>query len=278
VDVPAVRAAEVPRAAETRGTHLVTRGRQRAALDVNADCHRDRDARRFAILATVASAAAAATRVAAHGYSTSLRRALRCGMGEIDEQISEAVDKARESRLNAAVAAFVALSATFMALNNVKDGNIVQAMQQAQANGVDAWAYYQAKGTKANLAISAREQIELMRDTSPNATPEVRAVFDKRIAEYTALEHKYEAEKEDIKRQAEGFQKQYDALNVHDDQFDMAEALLSVAIALFGVTALTRKRWLLGVAIVFAGFGTILGLAGFLGWDLHPDWLARLLG
>jgi DNA repair ATPase RecN len=199
-------------------------------------------------------------------------------MGEIDDQISEAVDKARESRLNAAVAVFVALSATFMALNNVKDGNIVQAMQQAQANGVDAWAYYQAKGTKANLAISAREQIELMRDTTPNATPEVRAVFDKRIAEYTALEHKYEAEKEDIKRQAEGFQKQYDALNVHDDQFDMAEALLSVAIALFGVTALTRKRWLLGVAIAFAGFGTILGLAGFLGWDLHPDWLAKLLG
>jgi DNA repair ATPase RecN len=199
-------------------------------------------------------------------------------MGEIDEKISEAVEKARESRLNAAVAVFVALSATFMALNNVKDGNIVQAMQQAQANGVDAWAYYQAKGTKANLAISAREQIELMRDTTPNPTPEVKAVFDKRIAEYAALEKKYEAEKEDIKRQAEGFQKQYDALNVHDDQFDMAEALLSVGIALFGVTALTRKRWLLGVAIVFASFGTILGLAGFLGWNLHPDWLARLLG
>lgn len=199
-------------------------------------------------------------------------------MGEIDEKISEALEKARESRLNGAVAFFVALSATFMALNNIKDGNVVQAMQQAQANGVDAWAYYQAKGTKANLAISAREQIELMRDTTPNAAPEVRGVFDKRIAEYTALEKKYETEKEDIKRQAEGFQKQYDALNIHDDQFDMAEALLSVAIALFGVTALTRKRWLLLVAIVFATCGTILGFAGFLGWNLHPDWLARVLG
>jgi DNA repair ATPase RecN len=199
-------------------------------------------------------------------------------MGDIDEKISEAMEKASESRLNAAVAVFVALSATIMALSNVKDGNIVQAMQQAQANGVDAWAYYQAKGTKANLASSAREQIELMRDTTLNPTPEVRAVFDKRIAEYAAMEKKYDAEKEDIKRQAEGFQKQYDALNVHDDQFDMAEALMSVGIALFGVTALTRKRWLLVVAIVFASFGTILGLAGFLGWNLHPDWLARLLG
>jgi hypothetical protein len=65
---------------------------------------------------------------------------------------------------------------------------------------------------------------------------------------------------------------------VHDDQFDMAEAMLSVAIALFGVTALTQKKWLLAVDGLFAGFGTLLGFAGFLGWNLHPDWLARLLG
>ena len=198
-------------------------------------------------------------------------------MGEIDEKITESLENASESRLNAAVAIFVALTATFMALNNVKDGNIVQAMQQAQANGVDAWTYYQAKGTKQNLAISAREQVELLRDTTPTMTPEVRAQFDKRIAEYKAQEKKYETEKEDIRHQAEGFKKQYDDLNVHDDQFDMAEALMSVAIALFGVTALTRKTWLLGLAIAFSAFGTLLGFAGFLGWNLHPDWLANLL-
>ena len=198
-------------------------------------------------------------------------------MGEIDEKIGEALEKARESRLNTAIAALVALAATLMALNNVKDGNIVQNMQQAQVNRVDEWAYYQAKGTKQNFATAAREQLELMRDTTPNATPEVRALFDKRIADYAQQEKKYEAEKEDIKRRAEGYQKEYDELNRHDDQFDMSEALLSVAIALFGVTALTRKRWLLAVGIAFGGCGEILGLAGFVGWSMHPDWLANLL-
>ena len=198
-------------------------------------------------------------------------------MGAIDETITEAVDKARESRLNTAIAALVAITATLMALNNVKDGNIVQNMQQAQANGVDEWAYYQAKGTKQNLAISAREQVELLRDATPNATPELRAMFDRRIAEYSAQEKKYETEKEAIKRQAEEYKKQYDEFNRHDDQFDAAEALMSVAIALFGVTALTRKRWLLIVGIVFAGIGEILGLAGFLNWSLHSDWLASIL-
>ncbi|HEX3067758.1 MAG TPA: DUF4337 family protein, partial [Thermoanaerobaculia bacterium] len=94
-------------------------------------------------------------------------------MSDIDETISEAVEHGSESRLNSIIALLVAIAATFMAVCNVKDGNIVQAMAQAQANGVDAWSYYQAKGTKQNLAISAREQVELLRDATPNATPEL---------------------------------------------------------------------------------------------------------
>jgi DNA repair ATPase RecN len=198
-------------------------------------------------------------------------------MGAIDETITEAIEKARESRFNTVIAALVAVTATLMALNNVKDGNIVQAMQQAQASSVDEWAYYQAKGTKQNFAVAAREQLEIMRDTTATPTPELRALFDKRIAQYVAQEKKYETEKDDIKRKAEGFQKQYDELNRHDDQFDAAEALMSVAIALFGVTALTRKRWLLVVGMVFAGTGELLGFAGFLNWSMHSDWLASLL-
>ncbi|HEX7837706.1 MAG TPA: DUF4337 domain-containing protein [Kofleriaceae bacterium] len=198
-------------------------------------------------------------------------------MGEIDEKITEAVEKASESRLNSVIAVLVALTATLMALFNVKDGNIVQAMQQEQAKSVDSWSYYQAKGTKANLAKASQEQIELMRDTTPNATPEVKALFQKRIDEYAAAEKKYETEKETIGGEARGHEKKYDELNTHDDQFDMAEALMSVSIALFGVTALTRKKWLLGVGILFSATGIILGFAGFFGWSLHPDWLANIL-
>ena len=73
-------------------------------------------------------------------------------------------------------------------------------------------------------------------------------------------------------------QRRYDELNVHDDQFDMAEALLSISVAVFGITALTRKRWLLAFGLGFAGAGYLLGLAGFLGWTIHPEFLARLLG
>ena len=43
------------------------------------------------------------------------------------------------------------------------------------------------------------------------------------------------------------------------------------------MTALTHKRWLFWLALVPTGFGVVMGLAGLLGWHLHPDALARLL-
>jgi hypothetical protein len=199
-------------------------------------------------------------------------------MSDIADVVGDAVEKGKESRLNTMVAVAVSLSATFTALCNVKDGNIVQAMQQAQANGVDAWAYYQAKSTKQTIAEGMVDQLELERDLGAAATPEAKALLDKKIATYRAKAKQYETEKAEIKAQAEGYQKEYDRLNVHDDQFDMAEASLSISIALFGVTALTQKRWLLYVAGVFSVFGFVMGLAGFLHKNLHPDFLAKLLG
>jgi hypothetical protein len=197
-------------------------------------------------------------------------------MSEIDETISEAVEKARESHdgLNNLIAVLVALLATFMALCNIKDGNIVQAMSQEQAKSVDQWAYYQAKGTKLNLAESVLDQLQLRKAEGGGAAA---PLLDKEIATYTQQVKKYDKEKADIKRVAEGAQAEYDRLNVHDDQFDMSEAAISISIALLGVSALVRKKWLVGVAILFAGFGVVLGLAGFLGWNIHPDALAKFL-
>ena len=197
-------------------------------------------------------------------------------MSEINETISEAVENAEKSHdgLNNLIAVLVALLATFMALCNIKDGNIVQAMSQAQAKAIDQWSYYQAKGTKQNLAESVLDQLHLRKAESAGAAV---PLLDKEIATYTESVKKYEKQKEDIKKEAEGAQAEYDRLNVHDDQFDMSEATISIAIALLGVSALTRKKWLVGVAILFAGFGVVMGLAGFFAWNLHPDAFAKFL-
>ncbi len=199
-------------------------------------------------------------------------------MSEIEETIQEAVERADKSKLNAIIALLVAVSATFMALCNVKDGNIVQGMEQAQARSIDQWSYYQAKGTKQNLAEQMVDQLEFERAQLRDGSPQNLRLFDEKIKEYKQRSELLETEKAQIKKEAQDSAKEYDRLNFHDDQFDGAEACLSIAIALLGVTALTQKRWLLGLGIGFASLGVALGLSGFLGLNLHSNFLAKILG
>lgn len=200
-------------------------------------------------------------------------------MGEgIDKVQDEIQGHAAESSLNGWIALLVAICATFMALCNVKDGNVVQAMQQAQTQAVDQWSFYQAKSTKQHLAENNAELFTVQLDLAPTLPAATRAKLEARIEEAQTKAKKYEKEKEEIRAEAQRQEKAYNDLNVFDDQFDMAEACLTVAIAMFGVTALTKKKPLFLLALTFAGFGLAFGLAGFLHGNLHPNWLAKLLG
>src|SRR4029079_12540886 len=144
-------------------------------------------------------------------------------MSDLSDTVGEAVEKASEgghedagSNLNGLVAISVAIVATFIAVCKVKAGNIGQAMQQAQANSVDTWAYYQAKGTKLNIAESARDALVTQRELTATLSPEARALIDKKIADYGAKIQLYEKEKTEIKKTAEGYQQEYERLNIHD--------------------------------------------------------------
>ena len=196
-------------------------------------------------------------------------------MPELGEMMSEAVERAGESRLNSTIALLVALAATFVALAGVKDRNLTLGMMKTQAKAVDTWNYYQAKSMKQNLAEATLDELQAV---SPVSNSPGDAQAGKRFEDYRGKIARYEREKEDVKKEAEGYEHQYEALNVRHDQFDLSDGAMSVAIALLGVTALTRKRWLLGVAAVFLAVGVLFGMAGFFDWNLHADaltsWLA----
>jgi hypothetical protein len=189
-------------------------------------------------------------------------------MSDASDVIQESLDHAGESRINSRVALFVAITATFMAICNIKDGNIVQAMSQAQAHSIDAWSYFQAKSTKQAIAENAAELLAVQQ--APGAA--------QLLASNAAKIRNYEVEKAQIKKQAEGFAKEYDDLNVFDDQFDMTEALLSISIAMFGITALTKKTWLLYFSACLSLIGIGYGLAAFLHISLHSDLMSKVLG
>ena len=191
---------------------------------------------------------------------------------DVPDQTAELADASARSRFNQVIAITVAVVAVFMALCNVKDGNIVQGMQQAQADELDHWNQYQAKSIKQHLYQVQIEQWELEGQLGAQwLSPAACARLDAKLAEWKSEIARYDQEKQDLKRQAEDSRKQYDELNFHDDQFDLSEALLGLAITLFAVSSLLRHRALYGVGVLFAIGGFVMGLAGFCGWGIHPS-------
>jgi hypothetical protein len=175
--------------------------------------------------------------------------------------------EAKDKRLNNLVALTVVIFSVATGLGNIKDGNIVQAMAQAQANSLDRWNEYQATRTKLHIVETARAQLAA-------AAPSAKGA----IAKFDADAAKYEAESPKLAKDAQGFSDQYDALNVHDDQFDAAEASLATAISIAAVAALTESWVPLIAAWVIGGFGLFMTLCGFAGWPFHPDVLSTFLG
>lgn len=174
----------------------------------------------------------------------------------------------REGRLNQLIGLTVLLFSVVMALGKIKDDNIVQAMQQDKVQSVDIWNEYQAKRLKRHLQQNSAEIIEALDPSDRNR---------ERVKKLREDVERYEAESETLATQAKALDSKYDLASYRDDQFDLADAMLSISIALAGITALTRKRWMMMVSWGFGLGGMAFTAAGFAGWALHPDKLIQWL-
>lgn len=181
---------------------------------------------------------------------------------------------AASSQLGSWVAITVALLATFLGICNVKDGNIVQAMQQAQADKLDHWNFYQARNIREEIAKATVTELALAAAGAPAAQQDK---YREALATYQKLAADQAQKKEDLRKQAEEDQRTYDALNYRDDQFDLSDTLVALAISLLALTALTNKRWLFWVALVPSAGGILMGLSGLFGWHVHSGLVARFL-
>jgi ribosomal protein S13 len=191
-----------------------------------------------------------------------------------DEKMKEKVEAKNTRKLNTLVAISVALLATFMGICKTKDDNIVQAMQQAQADKIDNYSWYQARNIREEIAKATIAELTAQ---AAGAPPQAQLSYQEKIKEYQAIEKDQTQKKTVQQTDAEKADKTYNELGYHDDQFDLSDAMLALAISLLALTALTQKRWLFVLAMLPTFFGILMGLAGLFGWAIHPSTLIRLL-
>ena len=170
-------------------------------------------------------------------------------------------DKAAGHSLAQWVAIFTAILATIGAIVSYQGGHTQNEALLFKNEAVlkkteaaNQWSYYQAKGTKQNLA-------ELS---------EALATDPDKKAKYASEAVRYKGEKEEIKKAADAFEKQSvaadeeskHALSPHN-KLAQAMTLIQIAISLASICVLTRRRWMLGLAGVAGAGGLVYWMLAF---------------
>ena len=180
-------------------------------------------------------------------------------------------------RFNNTIAIIVALISAFLAVSKIKDDNVVQAIQRAQALTVNSWNQYQAKRMRQfelDLEVQRADALirdGVLKDTAREPAPSMDG-WRKEIKHYKTSSRSSPTPRT-------GHEADFKRHNETDDLFDFSESFLTLALALLAVAALTRIGWLLGLAAGVGVVGVIFGMAGFLRWGIiRPEWLSMLLG
>jgi membrane glycosyltransferase len=160
------------------------------------------------------------------------------------EHLHEAIEeKAKENESNWAmyVAISTALVAVFAALASLFAGHHSNEALIEQIKSSDQWAYYQAKGIKA----------------------EIKAIAMNGNSDTVAVE-KYKKEQEQIKEKAEAGEKLSEFHLSKHVILARAVTLFQIAIAISAISILTRKKILWYAGLLFSLAGIIFFVMGLL--------------
>jgi hypothetical protein len=173
------------------------------------------------------------------------------------------MEEKRERWLNycALITVLLALGAT---LSTLRMGSYTNRSILRQTQASDQWAFYQSKSIKSYLYELQKDKMELevklLKETGAKDAINDYGVL---ITNYTTKLKKYEDEKTQIKKEAEGLEAQRDVAIKHGQAFGVAVILLQLAILLSSIAALMKKPSVWVIGLILGAAGLICFLNGF---------------
>jgi hypothetical protein len=160
----------------------------------------------------------------------------------------------------------VAVTTTILAVSAAIVGSrgtaCVAQIQLLTSREGSAWAYYQAKSVKQNLA-EIESKVFLI-DSVGSLTAEQKDLLKKELDDSAAKIARYETEKNEIKTQAENLAKENAVVARRGNQFSLSVVFIQIGIMLSSVAALINRKslWMLG--LVSGAVGLVFMANGFL--------------
>lgn len=135
------------------------------------------------------------------------------------------------------------------------------------------WSYFQSKSMKQSLAENV---IALSADDGVKAKwKEKSDRYEKEKNEIKAKAEQLDREADALEEKVDAYGEQAEALKVPEDQIKSGMPLIQIGIALASITALTRVKKMLYIALLFAAIGIGMSAYGVLLGKKLPDHVAE---
>jgi hypothetical protein len=194
----------------------------------------------------------------------------------ISELSEEKAEAAAETRFRNRAALQIAIIAAVLAIGGLGGGNATDDMVANNIKASDAWSFYQAKNVRQTLYEVSADQVKA--ELAGNLTPAARADAEARLKQYRATIARYDDEpdpkaagdplkgegKKQLKARAQSYEDAFDQASSRDNNFDLAEVALQLALVLGSVAILSLNRWILYASATLGVLGALLALNGFL--------------
>lgn len=118
------------------------------------------------------------------------------------------------------------------------------------------WAYYQAKSIKQNLAETQKNAFEV--EILGVINPEQKALYEQKLKTTIGEISRYDAEKNQIKKEAEETAVLNKAVSKKGTFFLGSVVFFQIAIMLSSISALLKKKYMWIIGLVFGSIATVL--------------------
>jgi hypothetical protein len=187
-----------------------------------------------------------------------------------DKAEHEAADRFRNR-----AALLIAFLAAVLAIGGLGGGNATDDLLVNNIRASDAWAFYQAKNIRQTVYKIAAEEVEAGLGGMP---ADRQQAAQKRLQEYRATIARYDDEpdasapgdplkgegKKQLMARAQSFEAARDRAAEQDNNFDLAEVALQLALVLGSVAILAVNRMILILSAALGVIGSLLTANGFL--------------
>lgn len=195
----------------------------------------------------------------------------------ISELAEDKAEQADAERFRGRAALLIAMLAAVLAIGGMGGGNATDDMIASNIGASDTWAFFQAKNIRQTAYEIAVEDIDTAL-LAPGLPAAQRERLEARKADYAATIARYDSEpdpeapddplrgegKAQISARAKNFEAQFATASERDNNFDLAEICLQLALVLGSVAILALNRPVLIGSAALGAVGTVLTLNGFL--------------